>query len=77
MAAKDGQAVKMHKPPRYGQQLCWSRRDPRVALERSLYHLSMRYDADRCRGGLVLRKRKRQTGALVPDAIAMGIRLPL
>jgi hypothetical protein len=29
----------------------------------------MRYDADRRRGGLVSQKRKRQTGALVRDAI--------
>ncbi len=56
----------------YGQQLRWSRRGPRVALEWSLYRLSMRYDADRRRGHLVSRKRNRQTGALVPDAIAMG-----
>ena len=34
----------------YGQQLCWSRRGPRVALERSLRRRSMRYDADRRRG---------------------------
>ena len=40
----------MHKPPRYGQQLCWSRRGPRVAPERALHGLSMRYDADRRRG---------------------------
>ncbi len=32
----------------------------------------MRYDADPRRGGLVFRKRKRQTGALVLDAIAIG-----
>jgi hypothetical protein len=29
-----------------GKQLCWSRRGPRVALERSLRRLSTRYDAD-------------------------------
>ncbi len=57
------------------QQLRWSRRGPRVALERSFHRLSMRYDADR--GRLVFRKRTRQTGPLVPDAIAMGVRLPL
>jgi hypothetical protein len=43
-----------------------------VALEWSLHRLSMRYDADPRRGGLVFRKRKRQTGALVLDAIAIG-----
>ena len=32
----------------------------------------MRYDADRRRGGLVFRRRKRQTAALVSGAIAMG-----
>ena len=56
----------------YGQQLCWSRRGPRVALERSLYCLSMRYDADRRRGHLVFRKRNRQTGALVPTQSLWG-----
>jgi hypothetical protein len=34
----------------YGQQLCRSRRGPRMAPERSLHRLSMLYDADRCRG---------------------------
>ena len=76
--ANNGLAARYYLSHRwYGQQICWSRRDPRVALERSLQRLSMRHDADRRRGGLVFRKRKRQTGALFPDAIANGVRLPL
>jgi hypothetical protein len=51
----------------YGQPLCWSRRGPRMALELSLRLRSMRYDADRRRGGLVFRKRTLRRGALVPD----------
>ena len=46
-------------------------------LSGRFHRLSMRYDADRRRGGLVFRKRKRQTGALIPDANCYGLRLPL
>ena len=68
-ARKNGLAARCLSHRWCGEQLCWSRRCPRVALERSLHRLSMRYDADRRRGGLVAQERKQQTGALVADAI--------
>ena len=76
MAEKDVLAARSLKPPRYGQQLCWPRRGPRVALERSLHGLSMRYDVI-VATGLVFWKRKRQAGALASRRNRCMVRQPL
>ena len=53
MAARRMAAARCISHRWYGQQLCWSRRGLRVTPHRSLHRHSMRYDADRRRGGLV------------------------
>jgi hypothetical protein len=62
----------------YGQPRCCSRRGPRVALERALHRLSVRYDADRRRAGVSESfsgsENARQELSSPPQS---GLRLPL